>query len=147
MDPLLATAQPDKPSPSEVQRRAAWGAGYKAAASAITPVVGFARSVLLARILMPDDYGVVTFALFFSNLVGSLTQFGFRQAFIHSDQEDEDRRLLYVAVTRAKELLFMSFPQTTQTRDFQRIINRPSRFLSGLPEMCFDEAVLEWGGD
>jgi DNA helicase-2/ATP-dependent DNA helicase PcrA len=63
------------------------------------------------------------------------------------DQEDEERRLLYVAVTRAKELLFMSFPQTTQTRDFQRIINRPSRFLSGLPEMCFDEAVLEWGGD
>ena len=58
--------------------------------------------------------------------------------------EDEERRLLYVAVTRAEELVFMSYPQTTQTRDFQRLINHPSRFLEQLPPGSFDEAVLDW---
>jgi len=60
------------------------------------------------------------------------------------DEEDEERRLLYVAVTRAEEMLFLSYPQLVQTRDFQRLINRPSRFLSDLPPDSYDEAVLEW---
>jgi len=58
--------------------------------------------------------------------------------------EDEERRLFYVAVTRAEELLFMSYPQMTETRDFQRIINKPSRFLEGLPPDALEEAVLDW---
>jgi DNA helicase-2/ATP-dependent DNA helicase PcrA len=57
---------------------------------------------------------------------------------------DEERRLLYVAVTRAEEILYMSYPQLSQSRDFQRIINRPSRFLVGLPGDAYDEAVLDW---
>ncbi len=64
-----------------------------------------------------------------------------------AEQEDEERRLLYVAVTRAKEILFMSYPQVVQTRDFQRLIMRPSRFLEGLPGECYDLATLEWGGE
>ena len=64
-----------------------------------------------------------------------------------AEQEDEERRLLYVAVTRAKEILFMSYPQVVQTRDFQRLIQRPSRFLEGLPGECYDLATLEWGGE
>jgi len=62
-------------------------------------------------------------------------------------EEDEERRLLYVAVTRAEELLFMSYPQLTETRDFSRLINRPSRFLAELPGECYDQATLEWGGE
>src|SRR5207249_4307677 len=58
---------------------------------------------------------------------------------------DEERRLLYVAVTRAEELLYLSYPQLSQLRDFQRVINRPSRFLTGLPGDAYDEAVLDWG--
>jgi DNA helicase II / ATP-dependent DNA helicase PcrA len=58
--------------------------------------------------------------------------------------EDEERRLLYVAITRAEEMLFLSYPQMTETRDFQRLINRPSRFLTGLPTDAYDEAVLDW---
>jgi DNA helicase-2/ATP-dependent DNA helicase PcrA len=60
-----------------------------------------------------------------------------------AEQEDEERRLLYVAVTRAKEILYMSYPQMTQTRDFQRLIMRPSRFLDGLPGECYDQATLD----
>jgi superfamily I DNA/RNA helicase len=58
--------------------------------------------------------------------------------------EDEERRLLYVAVTRAEEQLYLSYPVMVETRDFQRLINRPSRFLQGLPKDTYDEAVLEW---
>jgi DNA helicase-2/ATP-dependent DNA helicase PcrA len=57
---------------------------------------------------------------------------------------DEERRLLYVAVTRAEELLYLSYPMFTETRDFQRIVNKPSRFLAGLSEECYDQGVLEW---
>jgi len=58
--------------------------------------------------------------------------------------EEEEQRLLYVAVTRAEELLYMSYPVETKTRDFQRIINKPSRFLDGRARQTFDEAMLEW---
>lgn len=58
--------------------------------------------------------------------------------------EDEERRLFYVAVTRAEQLLFMSYPMVTETHDFQRLINRPSRFLANLSKDCYDEAQLEW---
>jgi DNA helicase-2/ATP-dependent DNA helicase PcrA len=61
-----------------------------------------------------------------------------------AESEDEERRLLYVAITRAEELLFLSYPQLTETRDFQRLINRPSRFLANLPSDILDEAVLDW---
>ena len=68
-----------------------------------------------------------------------------RMSFSDPLGEDEERRLLYVAVTRAEEMLFMSLPQLTETRDFQRIINRPSRFLEGPARDCYDEAVIDWG--
>jgi len=61
-----------------------------------------------------------------------------------ADAEDEERRLLYVAITRAEEALYITYPQMTETRDYQRLINRPSRFLTELPPSCYDEAVLDW---
>jgi DNA helicase II / ATP-dependent DNA helicase PcrA len=64
--------------------------------------------------------------------------------------EDEERRLLYVALTRAQEQLYLSYPIESQLRDstgygLRRVINRPSRFLVGLPQGVYDEAKLEWG--
>lgn len=76
---------------TSVQVKAAKGTAYTAIASLITLLIGFFRSVLLARLLAPEDYGVVTFALFFVSFFGSLTPFSLRQAFIHSDSEDEER--------------------------------------------------------
>ena len=78
---------------SSIQRQTAVGIGYKSIASAITIVVGFTRSVILANILAPSDFGAITFALFFTNLIGSLTQFSFRHAFIHSDAADAEESM------------------------------------------------------
>lgn len=53
---------------------------------------------------------------------------------------DEERRLLYVGITRARELLTLSWP--SRSRRFGEIhINKPSRFLHELPE-----ADIHWQG-
>lgn len=102
----------DSTAAPKVQYRAVVGAGYTAVSSVITLVVGFTRSILLARLLLPEDFGVITFALFFTSLIGSLTNFGFRQAFIHSDLEDEQRAanaMFLVDITIAIVQLFLVF--------------------------------------
>ncbi|MDV6237075.1 UvrD-helicase domain-containing protein [Leptospira ellisii] len=50
--------------------------------------------------------------------------------------DEEERRLFYVALTRAREELFLSFCRTS--RKFGKVEDRiASRFLSELPEECF----------
>jgi DNA helicase-2/ATP-dependent DNA helicase PcrA len=62
---------------------------------------------------------------------------------LHDDDElDEELRLLYVAVTRAEENLFISYP-VTQYRRFQgEYFSRPSRFLDQLPEQILEPWTL-----
>jgi O-antigen/teichoic acid export membrane protein len=56
-------------------------------ASLITMVSGFARSVLLARLLLPENFGVLTQAAFFVSLVSQLQRFGLEKAFVHHQDE------------------------------------------------------------
>ncbi len=52
---------------------------------------------------------------------------------LHRDQMEEERRLCYVGITRAKEISYLTF--TNQRRLWgQTMANYPSRFLSDLPE-------------
>ncbi|HEX7070744.1 MAG TPA: ATP-dependent helicase, partial [Rhodothermales bacterium] len=62
---------------------------------------------------------------------------------LHDDDElDEELRLLYVAVTRAEENLFISYP-VTQYRRFQgEYFSRPSRFLDQLPGQILEPWTL-----
>ena len=46
--------------------------------------------------------------------------------------EEEERRLFYVAATRAKDELYLVFPQIETRRDGRVILLRPSRFLEDL---------------
>ncbi len=60
---------------------------------------------------------------------------------------EEERRLFYVAMTRAQKILFISFSKTkTQSNDgkgqMKNII--PSRFLYELPEERLDFTNVEW---
>ena len=54
---------------------------------------------------------------------------------IHDEEEvEEERRLLYVAVTRAEERLYLSYPIDIYDRAAGMVLGRPSRFVEGLPE-------------
>jgi DNA helicase-2/ATP-dependent DNA helicase PcrA len=48
--------------------------------------------------------------------------------------EEEERRLWYVALTRAKDELYVCHPQTSRLRDTSMVLHKPSRFVSELPE-------------
>jgi DNA helicase-2/ATP-dependent DNA helicase PcrA len=61
---------------------------------------------------------------------------------LKNGDEEEERRLFYVGVTRAKETLFLCYP--TAADDWQAIgFLRPSRFLRELPADCFEEISVE----
>ena len=54
------------------------------------------------------------------------------------DEMEEELRLMYVATTRAKSRLFISYPIDMYDYSTQMILTKPSRFLDNL-----DEELLE----
>ena len=52
----------------------------------------------------------------------------------NEDALEEERRLLYVAATRAQENLFFVYPKDFYDRNLRMVFNRPSRFLKEIPE-------------
>lgn len=50
------------------------------------------------------------------------------------EEVEEERRLLYVAVTRAKEHLYLSYPIDIYDRSTGMVLGKPSRFVEGLPQ-------------
>jgi DNA helicase-2/ATP-dependent DNA helicase PcrA len=67
---------------------------------------------------------------------------------LHDTEEmEEERRLLYVAVTRAKRHLHLSYPIDVYDRTTGMVLGKPSRFLDGLPGHILTETqVIEEGG-
>lgn len=55
-----------------------------------------------------------------------------------SESLDEELRLLYVAVTRAEENLFISYPMIQYQRFRGEYLPNPSRFLEGVPEKLLE---------
>jgi DNA helicase-2/ATP-dependent DNA helicase PcrA len=47
---------------------------------------------------------------------------------------EEERRLFYVATTRAKDELYLTHPQIHRSRDSSQVLMRRSRFIDELPE-------------
>ncbi len=70
-------------------RRTVRGSLYSLSASGITVTLGFARSILLARLLAPEHFGTVALALFFIGLVTRLRALGLDNAFLHQQHPDE----------------------------------------------------------
>ncbi len=56
---------------------------------------------------------------------------------------EEERRLFYVAVTRAKEELALLHPMTRFDYQAGLVINRPSVFVAELPSSVYDEIEIE----
>ncbi|MCH8486606.1 MAG: ATP-dependent helicase [Candidatus Cyclonatronum sp.] len=57
------------------------------------------------------------------------------------DEIDEELRLLYVAVTRAKDMLYISYP-VLQHGSFGDVFTKPSRFLEGMGEQLLEPWLL-----
>jgi DNA helicase II / ATP-dependent DNA helicase PcrA len=57
-----------------------------------------------------------------------------------SDSIDEELRLLYVALTRAKNLLYISYPIICKSSE--DYFGNPSRFLTPLPENLYEKLLL-----
>jgi DNA helicase-2/ATP-dependent DNA helicase PcrA len=55
---------------------------------------------------------------------------------------DEELRLLYVAATRAREQLFVSYPSVRYRRGSGRTLTDPSRFLTAMPEDVLEPVEL-----
>jgi len=60
-----------------------------------------------------------------------------------AEDVEEERRLFYVACTRAKDRLFLCYPFVARDRYRVDVILEPSRFLSELPEHTFQRWQVE----
>ncbi|MGH7230413.1 MAG: 3'-5' exonuclease, partial [Nitrospiraceae bacterium] len=68
-------------------------------------------------------------------------------AFITEDELEEERRLFYVAVTRAKRHLFLTYPINVYDKITGSILSKPSRFLDDVPTSSLETwALVEEGG-
>lgn len=65
------------------------------------------------------------------------------QSFDRIESLEEERRLMYVASTRAKKNLFISYPMHVFDRHTGFTMAKASRFISGVPEELADEWLLE----
>ena len=59
------------------------------------------------------------------------------------DSEEEERRLWYVAITRAKDELYLTYPLMIVDYKRQTIIQKPSRFVTEVPPTLFEIWNLE----
>ncbi len=59
------------------------------------------------------------------------------------DSEEEERRLWYVALTRAKEELYLTYPLMVVDYNRQTVLQKPSRFIHECPPAMFEIWSLE----
>jgi DNA helicase-2/ATP-dependent DNA helicase PcrA len=58
------------------------------------------------------------------------------------EEIEEERRLLYVAATRAKENLFISYPIKIFDRGLRMVLSRPSQFIEGISEDLLEPVTV-----
>jgi DNA helicase-2/ATP-dependent DNA helicase PcrA len=62
---------------------------------------------------------------------------------LNSDEDlEEERRLLYVAATRAKQNLFMSYPNRVFDKTLRMVLSRPSQFIDGISSRLLEPVAL-----
>src|SRR5215475_5138108 len=77
-------------SVSDLARKAATGAGWMVFQRAATRGVGVISTLMLARLLLPGDFGLVALATTFAGIVDALGAIGLRFALIRIPQVDRD---------------------------------------------------------
>jgi DNA helicase-2/ATP-dependent DNA helicase PcrA len=69
------------------------------------------------------------------------------RAIREQDGEEEERRLFYVASTRAKDQLYLVHPTLADERGLMGVIQRPSRFTAELESETFEQTVAGYSFD
>ncbi len=59
------------------------------------------------------------------------------------DSEEEERRLWYVAITRAKDELYLTYPLLMTDYNRQTVLQKPSRFITECPAILYEIWNLE----
>lgn len=68
-------------------------------------------------------------------------------SFMSEEELEEERRLFYVAVTRAKKHLYLTYPINIYDKATGSVLSKPSRFLDAVPSSMLDTwALIEEGG-
>lgn len=75
-----------------IGKRALASTLFVAITSYLSEAVNFVASIFLARLLLPEYFGVVALALFFNELFGRVREFGFDQALIYRQDNIERAR-------------------------------------------------------
>jgi DNA helicase-2/ATP-dependent DNA helicase PcrA len=65
------------------------------------------------------------------------------RATLDDDQMEEERRLMYVACTRAKENLYITYPINIYDRESGMVLSKPSRFIEGMPDHLLETWVID----
>lgn len=74
----------------EVAARTVTGSLFQVASQGTTLVLGFARMVLLARLLTPADFGLFALASFFAGLFQSVSTFGLDAALVQRERAEPE---------------------------------------------------------
>lgn len=113
----------------EIAGKTVQGSLYTGIAAVVTFGLGFVRAVLLARLLLPEHFGVMTLALFFVSLCNIIHRFGLDSAFIYCQDEGEVFKTTYFSLRIslsslrtgilliAAPILQRLYPQITQLGD------------------------------
>ncbi|MCG3778340.1 MAG: ATP-dependent DNA helicase PcrA [Nitrospira sp.] len=68
-------------------------------------------------------------------------------SFGEDEELEEERRLFYVSVTRAKRHLYLTYPINVFDRGSGMVLSKPTRFLDSVPPALLDQlALMEEGG-
>lgn len=59
------------------------------------------------------------------------------------DSEEEERRLWYVAITRARDELYFTYPLLMTDYNRQTVLQKPSRFITECPSALYEIWNLE----
>ena len=74
-------------------------------------------------------------------------QFPHHQAESSEKEAEEERRLFYVAVTRAKDQLILTHPMTRFEYNMGTVLSRPSMFLLELSDSVYESLEIERADD
>lgn len=64
-------------------------------------------------------------------------------SFLTDEELEEERRLLYVATTRAKSQLFLTYPINIYDKISDTLLSKPSCFIDEIPKDFFDQWILD----